>query len=197
MKIFWLQQRRVLTATLCAGVLLWCTPPLFALDIFSSQKSGEQEAASPERPGALPSLADIAKTASPAVVNISTTQKTEREHRRSPRIPMPGPGPGPGPNPFGGGEDPFEEFFRRFFPDRPPPGQARSLGSGFLISEDGYIITNNHVVGDAEKIMVRLSDKEEYEAKVIGSDEKTDIALIKITVKHPLPAVPLGKSAGL
>src|SRR5215470_17975526 len=106
MKIFWLQQRRVLTATLCAGVLLWCTPPLFALDIFGSQKSGEQEAASPERSGALPSLADIAKNASPAVVNISTTQKTER--RRSPRLPMPGPGPspgpgpGPGPNPFGG-----------------------------------------------------------------------------------------------
>ena len=102
MKTFRSQRRRGLTATLCASVLLWCTSPLFALDIFSSQKSGEQEADSPERPGALPSLADIAKKASPAVVNISTTQKTER--RRSPRMnPMPGPGPGPGPNPFGGG----------------------------------------------------------------------------------------------
>ncbi|MBI3249996.1 MAG: DegQ family serine endoprotease [Deltaproteobacteria bacterium] len=124
-------------------------------------------------------------------MNISTTQKTER--RRPPRS---GPMPGPGPSPFGG-DDPFEEFFRRFFPDRPPPGQARSLGSGFLISEDGYIITNNHVVGEAEKITVRLSDKEEYEAKVIGSDEKTDIALIKINVKHSLSFVPLGKSADL
>ena len=102
----------------------------------------------------------------------------------------------PGPSPFGG-DDPFEEFFRRFFPDRPPPGQGRSLGSGFLISADGYIITNNHVVGDAEKITVRLSDKEEYEAKAIGSDEKTDIALIKIDVKHSLPLVPLGKSSDL
>jgi serine protease Do len=71
------------------------------------------------------------------------------------------------------------------------------LGSGFIISEDGYIITNNHVVGEAEKITVRLSDKEEYEAKAIGSDEKTDIALIKINVKHTLPTVPLGKSAPL
>ncbi|MGH7962597.1 MAG: DegQ family serine endoprotease, partial [Candidatus Binatia bacterium] len=88
----------------------------------------------------------------------------------------------------------FEEFFRRFFGDRPPPGQQRSLGSGFIISEDGYIVTNNHVVGDAAKITVRLSDKEEFEAKVIGSDEKTDIALIKIDVNHTLPMVPLGKS---
>lgn len=155
-------------------------------------QTGEEQGPAPlGRLGGLPSLAETTKRASPAVVNISTTQKTER--RRSPR---PGPMPGPGPSPFGG-DDPFEEFFRRFFPDRPPPGQARSLGSGFLISEDGYIITNNHVVGEAEKITVRLSDKEEYEAKVIGSDEKTDLALIKIKVKHPVSFVPFGKSADL
>ncbi len=155
-------------------------------------QSGEEQASVPSgHLAGLPSLAATTKRASPAVANISTTQKTER--RRPSR---PGPMPGPGPNPFGG-DDPFEEFFRRFFPDRPPPGQARSLGSGFLISDDGYIITNNHVVGEAEKITVRLSDKEEYEAKVIGSDEKTDIALIKINVKHPLSFVPLGKSADL
>ncbi|HXG19885.1 MAG TPA: DegQ family serine endoprotease [Methylomirabilota bacterium] len=191
MKILWLQSRRVLIVALCAGALLWEAPQLLALDIFGSQKSEEQGPPAPGRTGALPSLSETAKKASPAVVNISTTQKVER--RRSPRM---GPGPMPGPNPFGG-EDPFEEFFRRFFPDRPPPGPSRSLGSGFIISEDGYIITNNHVVGDADKITVRLSDKEEYEAKVVGSDEKTDIALIKINVKHSLPTVPLGKSSDL
>src|SRR5919201_6056038 len=102
----------------------------------------------------------------------------------------------PGPSPFGEG-DPFEEFFRRFFGPLPPPGQQRSLGSGFLISADGDIITNNHVIGDADQITVRLSDKEEYKAKVIGSDDKTDIALIKITAKQALPTVPLGSSAAL
>src|SRR5262245_48583672 len=182
---FQCRSRRALAAALAAGILLWDTPTLFALDIFGPSKSEEQSPPAPTgRAGSLPSLAEIAKQVSPAVVNISTTQKVERKRPPSFRGPMPGPGPGP----FGG-EDPFEEFFRRFFPDRPPPGQTRSLGSGFIISEDGYIITNNHVVGDAEKITVRLSDKEEYEAKVVGSDEKTDLALIKINPKSEHPAV--------
>src|SRR5262245_29367650 len=181
---------------LVAGVLWWRTPPLFAIDIFGSSKGEEASSAPAGRSGQLPSLSETAKNASPAVVNISTTQKVERR-RRTPPFPMPpGPGPGPGPNPFGG-DDPFEEFFRRFFGDRPPPGQQRSLGSGFIISEDGYIITNHHVVGDADKITVRLSDKEEYDAKVVGSDDKTDIALVKIDVKHTLHAVPLGSSSDL
>jgi serine protease Do len=102
----------------------------------------------------------------------------------------------PGPSPFGE-EDPLAEFFRRFFGQLPPPGPQRSLGSGFLISDDGYIITNDHVVGEAEKITVRLSDKEEYQAKVIGTDDKTDIALIKIEPRHRLPTVPLGRSTDL
>jgi serine protease Do len=133
----------------------------------------------------------------PAVVNISTTQKAERQTQRPRQFPpMPGPGQGPGqPNPFGG--DPFEEFFRRFGPDPypPPSGEQRSLGSGFIISQDGYIVTNNHVIGEADTITVRLSDDEEYEAKKIGSDEKTDLALIKIETKQPLPFVPFGQSS--
>lgn len=189
MKILWFDSRGVLVAVLCVSILASGAPSSLALDIFGSQKSEEQGPTLPGRGGALPSLSATAKQASPAVVNISTTQKVER--RRPPRF-----GPMPGPSPFGG-EDPFEEFFRRFFPDRPPPGQGRSLGSGFIISDDGYIITNNHVIGDADKITVRLSDKEEYEAKVIGSDEKTDIALIKINAKHPVSVVPLGTSSDL
>lgn len=173
---------------------------LWALDIFGTEKPAEQApppAAIGPR-GTLPSLSEIAKRSSPAVVNISTTQKSEKPERGERRRQMPpspfGPGPGPGPGPFGG-ED-FEEFFRRFF-GNPPQNQPRSLGSGFLISEDGYIITNNHVVGEAAKITVRLSDKEEYEAKIIGSDEKTDLALIKITPKHSLSLLPLGRSSDL
>lgn len=190
MKTLWLTGRGIWTAALCAGILVGGgASPLFALDIFGSQESEVQGPMLPGQSSAFPTLSSIAKKASPAVVNISTTQKVER--RRSPRF-----GPMPGPSPFGG-DDPFEEFFRRFFPDRPPPGQGRSLGSGFIVSADGDIITNNHVVGDADKITVRLSDKEEYEAKVVGVDEKTDIALIKINVKHTLPVVPLGKSTDL
>ena len=189
MRNLWHNSVRVALAALCAGILFGEATSALALDIFGSRKSEEANPPVPEKSGALPSLSETVKNASPAVVNISTTQKVEK--RRSPRF-----GPMPGPSPFGG-DDPFEEFFRRFFPDRPPPGQSRSLGSGFIISKDGYIITNNHVVGDAEKITVRLSDKEESEAKLVGSDERTDIALIKIETKHPLPTVPLGKSANL
>ncbi len=194
--------RTTAISTLCAGTLLVSASSLWALDIFGTGKTAEAPPAAAGRVAGLPSLADVAKRASPAVVNISTTQKPERSSRSErgergerPRQMPPGPF-GPGPNPFGGGED-FEEFFRRFFGDR-PRSQQRSLGSGFLISEDGYIITNNHVAGESgAKIMVRLSGKEEYEAKVIGNDEKTDLALIKINVKHALPTVPLGKSADL
>jgi serine protease Do len=185
--------RYITAAVLFGAALCFGAPPLLAIDLFGSSKSQEAASAPASRTDALPSFADTAKKVSPAIVNISTTQKIER--RRPFRF-GPGPGPGPGPRPpFE--EDPFEEFFRRFFGDRPPPGQQRSLGSGFIISEDGYIITNSHVVGDADKITVRLSDKVEYEAKVIGSDDKTDIALIKIDPKSPLPTVPLGDSSAL
>ena len=200
--LFPFRPQKFVSLAIAVSMLIWGVPPLLALDIFGSPKSEESSPAPAGRTGQLPSLSDTAKNASPAVVNISTTQKTERRRRSMP-FPMPGPGPspgpspGPGPNPFGGGDDPFEEFFRRFFGDRPPPGQQRSLGSGFIVSEDGYIITNHHVVGDADKITVRLSDKEEYDAKVVGTDEKTDIALVKIDVKHSLHAVPLGSSTDL
>jgi serine protease Do len=172
---------------LFALVLLWSVPPLLARDLFSPSQSEESAPAPASETGQLSSLAGIARSAMPAVVNISTTQKLRR--RRAPFST-------PEPSPFGE-RDPFEEFFRRFG-KQPPPSRQRSLGSGFIISEDGYIITNNHVVGDAAaKVTVRLSDKEEYDAKVIGTDDKTDIALIKIDAQHPLPTVPLGTSATL
>ena len=169
-----------------ALLLLWNVPPVRARDLFSSSPSEQSAPAPASEAGQLPSLAGVAQSAMPAVVNISTTQKLRR--RRAPFST-------PEPSPFGE-RDPFEEFFRRFG-EQPPPSRQRSLGSGFIISADGYIITNNHVVGDAAKITVRLSDKEEYAAKVIGTDDRTDIALIKINAQHPLPTVPLGTSATL
>ena len=101
-------------------------------------------------------------------------------------------------NPFG--RSPFndyfgDDFFNRFFGDIPQQDlKQRSLGSGFIISNDGYIFTNNHVVENTDKILVKISDGKEYEAKIIGTDAKTDIALIKIKPDNGLPTVEIGDS---
>lgn len=93
---------------------------------------------------------------------------------------------------------PFEDFFRDFFKNLPPgESKTRSLGSGFIISEDGYLVTNHHVIKDASNIIIRLTNKKEYkgkEVKIIGSDSRTDIALLKIETKENLPYLKLGDS---
>ncbi len=126
------------------------------------------------------SFSDLTDRVKPAVVNISTS-KTYKG------------GGGLG-QPFGG--SPFgDEFFDRFFGDMPRREfKQRSLGSGFIISADGYIFTNNHVVEKADKILVKISDGKEYEAKVIGTDANTDIALIKIKPDNSLPVAEIGDS---
>ncbi|MER3445317.1 MAG: peptidase [Candidatus Dadabacteria bacterium] len=131
----------------------------------------------------LPSLADLVKRLKPSVVNISTTSVVKG-------------GGSLFESPFGGGkQDPFEEFFKKFFGDVPQREfRQRGLGSGFILSEDGYIVTNNHVVEKANDIEVVLEDGERYKARVIGKDPKTDVALLKIGPKHRLPAAVLGDS---
>jgi S1-C subfamily serine protease len=130
----------------------------------------------------LPDFTELVEKQGPAVVNISTAQ-TMRAHPRVPQMPDLQE------------DDPFFEFFRRFMPQN--PGQAprefstRSLGSGFIISADGYILTNAHVVAGADEITVRLTDKREFKAKVKGTDRRTDVALIKIDASG-LPVVKLG-----
>ncbi|MGE0822096.1 MAG: DegQ family serine endoprotease [Candidatus Binatia bacterium] len=163
------------------------TPPLEKSNVTQSADTGAMRLM---RVSQMPSIAEVAEKAMTAVVNISTTQKAPQR----PRSPF----PMPGPSPFGG-DDPLEEFFRRFFGDRPPLGPRRSLGSGFIISTDGYIITNNHVIANANEITVRLSapQHDEYKATVIGSDEQTDLALIKIDANRSLPTLPLGSSESL
>lgn len=130
------------------------------------------------------SFADLVDKIKPAVVNISTTKVIKTQGR-------------PG-SPFG--DDFFDRFFggddfmRKFFGDTPREFKQRSLGSGFIITRDGYIFTNNHVVEKADKIKVRLSSGKEYDAKVIGKDAKIDIALIKINASNNLPVADLGDS---
>jgi serine protease Do len=135
----------------------------------------------------VPNFADLAEHLKPSVVNINTSQVMKGQRRTMPRMPFP--------NPFGE-RDPFEEFFERFFGGENPQREfrRRSLGSGFIINREGYIVTNNHVVENASDIKISLSDKEEYEAKVIGRDPKTDVALIKIEARKDLPAAALGDS---
>ena len=97
-------------------------------------------------------------------------------------------------------DDPFNDFFRRFGlprPNMPQPknyAPVRGIGSGFIISPDGYILTNTHVVSNASKITVKLTDRREFDAKVVGEDERTDVAVIKIVAKGDLPVVRLGDS---
>ena len=136
-------------------------------------------------------FAALAEKLSPAVVNISTVQKSARRGER----PFRGfQSPFREREPFG--NDPFREFFERFFGDTPPKGR-QSLGSGFIINPQGLIITNNHVIEEADKITIVLFDEREFEAQVIGRDAKTDLALLKVQTNVALPTVPLGDSSTL
>lgn len=121
----------------------------------------------------LPDFTDLVEKQGPAVVNISTTQ---HDIQSFPGLPE---------------GDPFFEFFRRFGPQVPQERESHSLGSGFILSSDGYIMTNAHVVDHADKITVRLTDKREFTAKVIGADKRTDVALLKIKAAN-LPKVVIG-----
>ncbi|MFG0411689.1 DegQ family serine endoprotease [Pseudomonas sp. NY5710] len=140
---------------------------------------------------ALPDFTTLVEQASPAVVNISTKQKLP--DRRVAQGQMPD---------LEGLPPMFREFFERNMPQQPrsPRGdrqrEAMSLGSGFIISSDGYVLTNNHVVADADEIIVRLSDRSELQAKLIGTDPRTDVALLKVDGKN-LPTVKLGDSEKL
>ena len=122
----------------------------------------------------LPDFTELVEKQGAAVVNISTTQIIR----------------GVQGFPFAEG-DPYYEFFRRFAPQMPRERESQSLGSGFIISADGYIMTNAHVVESADKITVRLTDKREFQAKVIGADKRTDVALLKIEAEG-LPKINVG-----
>ena len=137
-----------------------------------------------EGQGGLPDFTALVEQSAPAVVNISTMQKRRITPR--PRLPkgleMPDLPE----------DSPFHDFFKRFFGEGEIEDfDAQSLGSGFIISSDGYVISNYHVIRDAAEIVVRLSDRREFQAKLVGGDERSDVALLKIDAEH-LPVVNLG-----
>lgn len=143
---------------------------------------------------AAPSFADIAQEAMPSVVSITSTDIVKGAQGRR------------NVNPFGGEGDPFEFFF-----GQPPGGGGQRRGqqpddeehkqvqggTGFIISDDGYIVTNNHVIDGADKIEVRINNKEKYTAKLVGRDTATDLALLKVETKQRLVPIPLGDSEKL
>ena len=144
------------------------------------------------------SFAPLVKKVLPAVVNISVTEKTSADQMSEQQE-----------QPFQGfPNSPFDQMLRRFFDQQnqggeghmfpqAPGGQARriALGSGFIIDPSGYIVTNNHVVGDAAKVQVILQDKTKYTARIVGRDPKTDLAVLKIKADKPLPYVAFGNSS--
>ncbi len=130
-------------------------------------------------------FSQLAKQAKPGVVNIQTVKTVQGGGRVYRHFFG---------SPFGKGQDPFNDFSTPFFNQRPQNRKEQSLGSGFIISKDGYIVTNNHVIKDADKIKVILHDKTEYDATIIGTDPMTDLALIKIEAKKLMPLT-FGKSS--
>ncbi len=180
-----------LGATLALSPLVWAQNPPAASE------------AAPATPGAAPllpqqSFAPLVKRVLPAVVNISVTEKSEA-NVASDQLP----------ESFRG--TPFEDFLRRFFdqhgrgqlspgPFSEGPGEEEgvkriALGSGFIIDPSGYIVTNNHVVGDAAKVEIILQDNSKYTARIVGRDPRTDLAVLKIKADKPLPYVAFGDSS--
>ena len=156
-------------------VRLWIFS-LFLLNFFSSLAWAQ-----------LPDFTDMVKANGGAVVNISTMQKVPAGMEGGAEIP---------PFPEGTMPPELEELFRRFNEQQQgggdsSPHEARSLGSGFIISTDGYLLTNHHVVKDASEILVKLTDRREFVAKLIGSDARTDVAVLKIEARD-LPVVTIG-----
>src|SRR5258708_5160440 len=147
------------------------------LTVWADWNANTAAAASPSQPGSLPSFADLAAHVSPAVVNIKVTSIAKADF----------------PDQLFGENFPFPGF-RRPMPQQPEQFKRQGSGSGFIIRKDGLILTNNHVVANAQEITVTLSDKQQYKGKVLGLDPKTDLAVIKIEPKTSLPAVTLGNS---
>jgi len=162
---------RTLAATLAAAaVAVALALPLPAAAQAQNQNQG--------RAMLLPDFTDLYDKQSPTVVSVDVTQKA-----RAPRMPEISE------------DDPFYEFFRRFGqvprPRGAPEREAQSVGSGFIISNDGYLITNAHVVDGADEVSIKLADRREFKAKVVGTDKRTDIALLKIDATN-LPKVAIG-----
>jgi len=181
-------KRLILSAVLALSPVVFSAMPLMPM------------AAQAQPAKQLPDFADLAERAGPAVVNIRTTERV-KDTPSAPGRPR---------APEGMDEnDPFYEFFRRFFPPgQIPPQQSprgrgapgdevpRGVGSGFIISGDGYLLTNHHVVDGADEIYVTMTDKREFKGRLIGSDRRTDVALVKVEASG-LPQLKIGDPSRL
>ncbi|MBM3551859.1 MAG: DegQ family serine endoprotease [Alphaproteobacteria bacterium] len=139
------------------------------------------------------SLSELAEKVQDAVVNISATQTVEAKRGKNGEGPQMPPGVGPG-APF---DDLFEEFFRRRgqgMPEMPRQRRSSSLGSGFVIDPSGIVITNNHVIADANEVTVIFNDGQKLKAEVLGKDQKVDVAVLRVKPEKPLKAVKFGDS---
>ena len=160
------------------------TPPPAAPSGAAPAQPGQQSqpdaaATSKAQATGLPDFTVLVERQGPAVVNVVTTRRA----RAAGGLELP--------------DDPLFEFFRRFMPNPPDPGQGgQGLGSGFIISADGYILTNAHVVAQSDEVVVRLADAREFKGKIVGVDIRTDIALLKVNGSG-LPTVTLGNSENL
>ncbi len=138
-------------------------------------------AADPAVAAALPNFSSLVEAYGPAVVNVSTVSGGQRVRRGVPEVSP---------------DNPLHDFFRQFGDPRGEAPPARGEGSGFVVSADGYILTNAHVVADANEVTVRLTDRREYAAKVVGIDRRTDVAVLKIAAQD-LPVVRIGDATHL
>ncbi len=173
---------RMLVWVILSMALLGCAPAKQP----PSSKPRQDVQSAPVPTVTLPDFSSLVAKEGSAVVNISSTKIVHDS----------GSSPFPPDSPE---DDPFYDFFHRFMPNQPQAPhdyQSKSLGSGFIISHDGYILTNAHVIDDSDEVTVKLTDKREFRAKVIGSDKRADIALIRIKAKD-LPIVPIGDPSGL
>ena len=162
-------KKKLLPALIFLATIMMLSVPVTFSHAASSKMAG------------LPSFADLVEKLSPSVVNIRTTQTVKSGGGSAGNFPFR----------FFGNDD----FFQRFFGEMPEREfKQNSLGSGFIISRDGYIFTNHHVVAKADKIKVKLANGKEYDAEIKGRDANTDLALIKIDADEDLPAIKLGDS---
>src|SRR5712664_1326203 len=188
----WARKRKIFASslmmlTLGVGVLLGTVISGRVQANKDSLRNGATPLAIPDPVQMSTTFAAIVNKVEPAVVNISTTQVLEQKKQRRPRSPQVDP------------DDPFSDFMDRFFDGRPEgPAAERSLGSGVIVDKKGFILTNNHVIEQATKIQVQLNgDTTKYTAKVIGADEETDLAVIRIEAGKELAVAKLGNSDGV
>lgn len=186
-------QRRVRVRSALAGAIALALAGAYSVSADTAATSPAPAAALQGGPMAGPtSFADVASRVTPAVVNVAVKGKLndqgEGPHFQMPDLPQ---------------GTPFPEFFKRFFEERGLPGQGhggpkavQGVGSGFIVSPDGYVVTNNHVVDGADEVTVSLNDGGRYRAIVKGRDAKSDLALLKIEADKALPYVEFGDSAG-